>query len=83
MNAEGNLEYNKSLRSEYDKLREDYLNRSRDKNFLTIEQARTNKIKLDWDNFTPVKPSIIGMQTIEVEMETLVPYIDWTPFFRT
>ena len=83
LNTETNLEYNKAIRSEYDELREGYLNRSRDKNFLSIEQARANKLKLDWDNFTPVTPNFIGAQTIEVDMETLVPYIDWTPFFRT
>jgi 5-methyltetrahydrofolate--homocysteine methyltransferase len=83
LNAETKLEYNKALRSEYDELREGYLNRSRDKNFLTIEQARANKLRLDWENFTPKKPHVIGAQTIEVGMETLVPYIDWTPFFRT
>lgn len=83
LNPETKLDYSKILRSEYDKLREGYLNRSRDKNFLTIEQARVNKLKLDWDNFTPVKPNFIGTKTIEVGIETLVPYIDWTPFFRT
>jgi len=83
LNRETNLEYNKTIRAEYDELRDSYLSRSRDKNFLTIEQARANKLKLDWENFTPLKPRIIGTQTIEVDMNTLVPYIDWTPFFRT
>jgi 5-methyltetrahydrofolate--homocysteine methyltransferase len=83
VNAATNVEYAKTLRSEYDELREGYLSRSRDKNFLTIEQARANKLKLNWDNFTPVKPNILGARTIEVDIETLVPYIDWTPFFRT
>ncbi|GEP51672.1 hypothetical protein FNO01nite_23440 [Flavobacterium noncentrifugens] len=83
VNANTKLEYSKALRSEYDELREGYLNRSRDKNFLTIEQARANKLKLDWENFTPKKPTFIGVKTIEVDVETLVPYIDWTPFFRT
>ena len=38
---------------------------------------------MDWDNFTPVQPKVIGKQIVEVDLETLVPYIDWTPFFRT
>lgn len=83
LNTETKFHYSKLLRSEYDELREGYLNRSRDKNFLTIEQARVNKLKFDWENFTPVKPNFIGTKTIEVEIETLIPYIDWTPFFRT
>jgi 5-methyltetrahydrofolate--homocysteine methyltransferase len=83
INKNTNQAYFKSLRSEYDELREGYLNRSRDKNFLTIEEARKNKLQLDWDNFKPVKPNFIGVKTIEVKLDELVDFIDWTPFFRT
>jgi 5-methyltetrahydrofolate--homocysteine methyltransferase len=83
LNSETKLKYTTDIRLEYDELREGYLNRSRDKNFLTIEQARANKLKLDWDNFTPVKPNFIGSKAIEVDLDVLVSYIDWTPFFRT
>jgi 5-methyltetrahydrofolate--homocysteine methyltransferase len=75
--------YVKAIREEYDKLRDGYLNRSRDKNFHSIEEARKNKLKLDWDNFTPVKPNFIGTKTIEVELSELVDFIDWTPFFNS
>jgi 5-methyltetrahydrofolate--homocysteine methyltransferase len=75
--------YASDIRAEYDAFRETFLNRSRDKNFLTIEQARKNKLQLDWENFTPVKPNVIGEQVIEVDLDVLVSYIDWTPFFRT
>ena len=75
--------YTNDIRTDYDAFRESFLNRSRDKNFLSIEDARKNKLQLDWANFTPVKPNIIGEQVIEVDLDVLVPYIDWTPFFRT
>ena len=75
--------YASEIRAEYDAFRETFLNRSRDKNFLTIEQARVNKLKLDWENYNPAKPNFIGIKTIEVDLDVLVPYIDWTPFFRT
>lgn len=75
--------YAKELRSEYDKLREGYLSRSRDKEFLSIADARTNKMKLDWDNFTPTKPNLLGVNTIYPKLSDLVHYIDWTPFFQT
>jgi 5-methyltetrahydrofolate--homocysteine methyltransferase len=83
LNSDTNEAYTTAIRSEYDELREGYLNRSRDKNFLNIEQARLNKLQLDWESYMPTKPNFIGIQTIEVAIETLVPYIDWTPFFRT
>jgi len=75
--------YMNGIREEYDSFRETFLNRSRDKNFLSIEDARKNKLQLDWNEFTPVKPKVIGEQTIEVDLDVLVPYIDWTPFFQT
>ena len=75
--------YVKTIREDYDKLRDGYLNRSRDKNFLTIEQARKNKIQIDWENFTPVKPNFIGTKVIDVELSELVDFIDWTPFFQS
>jgi 5-methyltetrahydrofolate--homocysteine methyltransferase len=75
--------YANTIRAEYDAFRETFLNRSRDKNFLTIEQARANKLQLDWENFNPTKPNFIGTKVIEVELEELVPYIDWTPFFQS
>jgi 5-methyltetrahydrofolate--homocysteine methyltransferase len=75
--------YASDIRADYDAFRETFLNRSRDKNFLTIEQARKNKLQLDWRHFEPVKPKVIGEQIVEIDLDVLVPYIDWTPFFRT
>lgn len=83
LNSDSKINYSRDIRNEYDLLREGYLNRTRDKNFLSIEQARVNKLQLDWENFTPIKPNFIGTKTIEVDLDVLVPYIDWTPFFRT
>ena len=75
--------YVKAIREEYDKLREGYLSRSRDKNYLSIEAARKNKLQLDWNNFNPVKPNFIGTKIIDVELSQLVDFIDWTPFFSS
>ena len=83
LQAETKESYVKAIREEYDKLRDGYLNRSRDKNYHTIESARKNKLQIDWENFTPVKPNFIGTKTIEIELSELVDFIDWTPFFNS
>lgn len=83
LQTETKVEYAKTVRAEYDKLREGYLNRSRDKNYLSIEEARKNKLQLDWNNFQPVKPNFIGTKTVAVELSELVDFIDWTPFFNS
>jgi len=75
--------YVKAIREEYDQLRDGYLNRAKDKNYLTIAKARKNKLQLDWENFTPVQPNFIGRKIIQVDLEELVPFIDWTPFFQS
>ncbi len=83
LQPETKVTYAESLREEYDTLREGYLNRGREKNFLSIEEARKNKFKINWDNYKPVKPNFIGTKTIEVELSELVDFIDWTPFFQS
>jgi 5-methyltetrahydrofolate--homocysteine methyltransferase len=83
LNTETKENYTQDIRTEYDALREGYLNRSRDKNFLTIEQARANKLQLDWSNYTPAQPNFIGTKTVAVTIADLVNYIDWTPFFNS
>ncbi len=83
LNSDTKEKYTQDIRTEYDELREGYLNRSRDKNFLTIEQARANKLQLDWSKYTPTKPNFIGTKTVDVAIADLVDYIDWTPFFNS
>ncbi|WP_338409269.1 methionine synthase [uncultured Flavobacterium sp.] len=75
--------YAHDIKKEYDTLREGYLSRSRDKNFLTIERARKNKLQIDWKHYQPTKPNFIGVKTIDVELSELIPFIDWTPFFQS
>jgi 5-methyltetrahydrofolate--homocysteine methyltransferase len=83
LNTETKMSYSLALREEYDALREGYLNRAREKNFLTIEEARKNKFKIDWNNYEAVKPNFIGTKTVEVALSELVDFIDWTPFFQS
>ncbi|PTD14551.1 vitamin B12 dependent-methionine synthase activation domain-containing protein [Flavobacterium columnare] len=83
LQTETKVNYAKSLREEYNTLREGYLNRSREKNFLSIKEARQNKFKIDWKVYEPVKPNFIGNKTIEVDLAELVDFIDWTPFFQS
>lgn len=77
------VSYSTALREEYSQLREGYLNRSREKNFLSLEEARNNKFKIDWSTYQPSKPNFIGTKKIQIEVKDLVDYIDWTPFFQS
>lgn len=72
------------IKTEYHKLREDHLSRIREKEFLTIDKARANKVKIDWDNSPVYEPSFLGTQVFEnYPLAEIARYIDWTPFFQT
>jgi 5-methyltetrahydrofolate--homocysteine methyltransferase len=50
---------------------------------VPLDQARANGFTPDFDANPPVQPAFTGLQTIDdVTVDTLIPYIDWTPFFR-
>ncbi|WP_264511138.1 methionine synthase [Flavobacterium sp. N1719] len=83
LQPENKVTYAEQIREEYDQLREGYLNRSREKEFLRLSEARANKLLLDWDQYQPVQPNFIGVQEVKVTLVELVPFIDWTPFFHS
>jgi len=70
----------KEIKNKYKQLREKHFTKT-DKNYLTLQEARKNRLKLDWDNYEPPIPKELGIKQIKVDLETLKHYIDWTPFF--
>ena len=51
---------------------------------VSLEQARENSLRIDWDAYTPVAPPRLGVQVFEdYDLAEIARYIDWTPFFRT
>ncbi len=76
--------YKKSIKEDYEVFREKFKNRSKHKEYKPLESARANRFKIDWDTSEIVKPKELGIQVIEdVDLEKLIPFIDWTPFFRS
>ncbi|MBI9041524.1 methionine synthase [Lutibacter sp.] len=79
-----NQKYISDIKADYVKVREGFANRSSKKEFLTLDEARKNKFKIDWNSANIATPNFIGTQVFEdVDLSKLVDYIDWTPFFRT
>src|SRR5690606_15405990 len=72
------------FKEEYVKLREDHERRKEDKHYITLSEARQNKVAIDWQKEEIVKPSFLGNKVLlDFPLETLRNYIDWTPFFQT
>jgi 5-methyltetrahydrofolate--homocysteine methyltransferase len=76
-------DFDTQTRSDYAALREAHAAGTRDKKVVTIEQARANGEKIDWSSYEPPQPDFTGLRSVEPELSTLVPYIDWSPFFHT
>lgn len=78
------IDYANSLKAEYLKVRDQYASQQAGKNYLSYAEACLNKSNLTFDSTTVIKPKKTGIEVIEnMSLETLVPYIDWTPFFQT
>jgi len=79
-----NKEYVSDLKNDYSDFREKFLNRQVDKNYVSLEDARKDKFKIDWENEEIFTPNNLGIQVFEnQDLEELVPFIDWSPFFRS
>ncbi|MEL6134086.1 MAG: vitamin B12 dependent-methionine synthase activation domain-containing protein, partial [Bacteroidota bacterium] len=77
-------DYGHKMRSEYDKLREGHLARQASKRYLNLEDARANKLLINWNNGVPPAPKQPGIHVFEdYSLAELARYIDWTPFFYT
>ncbi|MDQ8697235.1 methionine synthase [Hyphomicrobium sp. LHD-15] len=76
--------YVDGIKAEYVKVREAHLANEAKKQRITLAAARANKVKIDWSSYVPPKPSFLGTRTFKnFDLGSLVPYIDWTPFFQT
>ncbi len=81
---EARVAFASELTQEYEALRAGHLANQRDEKWLTLEQARANRVKIDWQKSPAVKPAQLGVRVFEdVSIAELRRYIDWTPFFHT
>ncbi|MGK0447519.1 MAG: 5-methyltetrahydrofolate--homocysteine methyltransferase [Polaribacter sp.] len=76
--------YTAKLKKDYDEFRTKFLKRGKEKSYISIEAARKKKYKIDWNSSEIIKPKELGIQTLEqLSLKELVPFIDWSPFFRS
>ncbi|MGB5172887.1 methionine synthase [Eudoraea sp.] len=84
LQKETSKDYKATLKQDYELFREKFLNRGRQKEYLSIKGARENKFKIEWSEDDIIKPNKLGIQEISSQdLEALIDYIDWTPFFRS
>ncbi|BFG70827.1 hypothetical protein KACHI17_17080 [Sediminibacterium sp. KACHI17] len=82
LNKEQKEVFLKSTGEEYVKLKEGFDNKKSIKQYLPYNESLQNKVKIDWNTFSPVSPEFTGIQVFaDVDLNEIRPYIDWKPFF--
>lgn len=82
LNKDQKEDFIKNINKEYKKLKEDFGSKKVTKAYLSYAQAVENKMKLNWETFTPVKPAFTGTKSfINYDLSEIANYIDWQPFF--
>lgn len=98
LNSELKEAFDKEIRADYARLREEHASKAGEKKLVTLEEARSNRTPIDWSSYSPPKPQFVGTQLYATDLtksatsaasrraitlSNLVPYIDWSPFFHT
>jgi len=69
---------------EYERLREQNKNARAQNKFISLDEARENRLKIDWNLNGISKPSLLGNKVFDnYPLDEISEYIDWTPFFHS
>jgi 5-methyltetrahydrofolate--homocysteine methyltransferase len=83
--SEGRREdYAEQVAAEYEQVRQKHAGRRSKTRLATLERARANKTKIEWEGYVPPRPNVLGVRTFDdYPLEEVRDYIDWTPFFHS
>jgi 5-methyltetrahydrofolate--homocysteine methyltransferase len=74
-------EFDRANRAAQAEIREKYAAR-RERPLLSLEQARANRLRLDWDSHEIASPWFVGRRYLdELPLDEVAKLIDWTFFF--
>lgn len=77
-------EYAAKIKLEYEEVRLRHTGRKQQTPMHNLEAARANAFHGDWQDYTPPKPSFIGIKIFDgYPLAELAECIDWSPFFHT
>ncbi len=76
--------YAEQIAEDYERVRRKHAGRRSKTTLTTLEKARANRTKIDWEGYRPPKPNVLGVRTFDdYALQDIRPYIDWTPFFHS
>src|ERR1700723_266341 len=75
--------YVATIKADHERRREQHRNKGAKAPQLSLPQARSKKLKIDWSAYVPPVPSFLGVRAFDdYPLDELLPYIDWMPFFN-
>lgn len=75
-------DFMEDINEDYAELREDYYDSLVEKKYLSYAECKKRKLNLEFNDKTIVKPDFLGVHEMqEYDLNILVNYIDWKPFF--
>ena len=75
--------YKDNIKLDYESFREKFLQRTKQKSYLSLEEARRNAANISWRKEDITIPRQLGIQQIApFDLHKLEAFIDWSPFFR-
>lgn len=84
LNPESSVNFISGIKEQYKNIRDDHAKRQSAKEYMSITDARRNKLKLEWTETAITTPDKLGVFTLNnFPMAEIRKYIDWTPFFLT
>jgi 5-methyltetrahydrofolate--homocysteine methyltransferase len=73
-----------NVHKDYDRVREQNKNAQSQNKFISIDEARKNKLQIDWTKTHIHQPKHLGIKVFEnYDLKEISEYIDWTPFFHS
>ncbi len=67
---------------EYQRIRQEHEKRYRASELVSLQQARQNRFRTDWETLDIPRPQKPGIHYFSAyPLEEILPWIDWTPFF--
>ena len=82
MNKDQKQNFLQQTNTEYNSLRDQFLNKQKHKVQIAYEEAVVIKEYFDWKNYKPTRPAIDDVKVFkDFDLATIARYIDWGPFF--
>ena len=82
LSKEHRIELISDARAEYAKVRERLANRKPKAAKLSYPESIEQGFQFNWDSYSPPVPNTLGQVILDdYPIDSLIPFIDWTPFF--